>query len=253
MSICIFCGKNRKRNREHIFPVWLQTDLGISGEELRIFTGSQPELKRKLNFGSHLAGHVCEECNSGWMSTLETSARPIIETLLEDNNRRALSHTETSTLAMWIWKTVLTLHSASVDEKIIPSYHYELAFNQKIPGCFMIHIAHLENRLDTPSWIQNRNWLEAERHLSGDALINALRLTYRITIGFGHLAARVIYFPLKLPLFPLEEGVISIYPPAKDIIWPPEISIEDLWEMDSGVVVRASFPESNLNDGIFSE
>lgn len=182
------------------------------------------------------------------MSKLEQDALPILKALVDYQKHIILSQAEILSLAWWIWKTVLTLHSASVYEKVIPAHHYELAFNQKAPAHFMIHIAHLESRIDAPSWIQNQNWQGAERHLSGETLINALRQTYRITIGFGHLAARVMYFPLELPLFPLEEGIISIHPPSQDITWPPQTSINDLWELDRGVVVPQPLPPLNLDD-----
>lgn len=250
MKTCIFCGSSGKLSNEHIFPAWLQRHLSISGEKLDIvFYSENPQTMRSLTYGRHLNGLVCEQCNGGWMSQLEAAAKPLLIELLESKVPKTLTDTEVHTLGLWIFKTALTLHSASPYEQVIPENHYQLAFERKAPAHCFINIAHLKTPLSWPSWIQDQNWIGAQQHFSGDELKDKLKQTYRIVFGFGHFAARLMYFPLDLKLFPLEDGVQFIHPRSRgvSITWPPPHLVSDLWELNRGLVVSPPFPPPSFS------
>lgn len=249
MKCCIFCGSSDKLTKEHIFPAWLQRYLGVGKRELNIvFYSENPEIVRNFVYGSHLNGHVCYRCNNGWMSQLESNIGPLLKDMIEDRISRVLTDVEIHLLGLWIFKTALTLHNANPYPHVIPERHYRLAYKRKAPTHCWISIARLRDRLTQPSWIQDQNWLGAELHLSGDELKEQLKQTYRIVFGFGHFAARIIYFPIGLNLFPLEEGVQFIHPRSRSspIMWPPTHSVNDLWDLNSGV--RISPPLSQYSD-----
>ncbi|MBI5930366.1 MAG: hypothetical protein HY862_13735 [Chloroflexi bacterium] len=256
MKNCIFCGSDGKLSNEHIFPAWLQAHLGIEKEKLEIaFYSEDPQTVRSLVYGSHLNGHVCQNCNNGWMSQLELAASPLLKEMLEGRVSRILTDDEIHSLGLWIFKTALTLHNANPYPQVIPEHHYHLAFERKAPAHCWISIAHLKDPLVQPAWIQDQNWLGAQLHFSGDELREKLKQTYRIIFGFGYFAARIIYFPLNLRLFPLEEGVQFIHPRYRNtpILWPPSRSVEDLWDLNSGMRIlppfsQLSIPSEELTD-----
>ena len=256
MDTCIFCGEAKRLSNEHIFPQWLQKYFGISKETLNItFSSEAPQVKRRLVFDRHLNGRVCTDCNGGWMSQLESKAKPILIDLLE-LKRRSFSEEDSHTLGLWIFKTVLTLHSASPYPRSIPSHHYHLAYKGIGPSHFMIHVAYLQDSLETPCWIQDQNWQGLQQHFQGDELKDKLTQTYRIMFGFGQFAVRVIYFPLKIGLFSLEdERIQTVHPRRRSVPleWPPLRSISDLWELNNGIVVSTPLLPINLDQYIDTE
>lgn len=108
---CLFCD-NPANRREDIFPDWILNQLqtkkptlitGFSGPRAIYQIGTKATLKSRC---------VCESCNSGWMSDLETQSRPIIGPLLHDISIR-LSPSEQFTVARWAIKTAMTGESIS--------------------------------------------------------------------------------------------------------------------------------------------
>lgn len=214
MDKCIFCDSNERMTNEHIFPLWLQRHMGIKKQDLEIahHYPSGPQVLRKHVYDKHVNGHVCETCNGGWMATLEEKVKPTLTKMLENQQITGLSNREVGDLALWVSKTALALHNASPYEKVVPLTHYQLVPRGKAPECYWCHIAHLKTFLKQPVWIQDQNWVNANRFIPNHALKEELKRTYRIVYGFGHFAARVAYFPLSLRLQPLESGVQVIYP-----------------------------------------
>jgi hypothetical protein len=248
MTSCIFCGSSEKLTKEHIFPAWLQRYLGIGTQELNIvFYSENPQTMHSTVYGRHLNRNVCRKCNNEWMSQLESAVGPLLKDMLEDRISRILTDDEIHFIGLWIFKTALTLHNANPYPQVIPERHYRLAFERKAPAHCLISIARLKDRLAQPSWIQDQNWIGGHLHFSGDDLREKLKQTYRIVFGFGHFAARIIYFPLNLGLFPLEDGVQFVHPRSRNlpVVWPPSHSVDDLWDLNSGV--RISPPFSQLN------
>jgi hypothetical protein len=60
---------------------------------------------------------VCDDCNSGWMSRLETSARNIIGALSQDISIW-LDATKQETIARWTLKTAMVFESLTPAERI---------------------------------------------------------------------------------------------------------------------------------------
>src|SRR5438128_11537493 len=77
---CVFCGGDRI-DSEHVFPKWLTrlTDevLKLRGESHHPWLIVRAQKQRKAFSLDMTAKWVCEDCNSGWMSDLESKAEPI--------------------------------------------------------------------------------------------------------------------------------------------------------------------------------
>lgn len=244
--ICIFCQQQRKLTNEHIFPDWLQKHLGVQGEILYIYSTDSEEPKRKLIYGSHLNGKVCGSCNGGWMNDIEKAVRPIIVSMLDCVSSIRITADQSMTLAWWVYKTSLTLHSASPYGSVIPQRHYELALQQIAPANFMIAIAYCADKIEKPAWIQNQNWTGLSRFIQPTELESQVKNTYRITFGFGNFVARVHYFPLRYRLFEFEQGAVQyIHPGNRDgFDWPLQSAIQSVHELDQSIVV-SSDPEQD--------
>jgi hypothetical protein len=92
---CLFCGrvlppkriKNGKSD-EHIIPQWLMDHLGLCTMPVTGMRWDVPS-RQVLEHKQHgvrrfVSGGVCAGCNGGWMSQLETEAKPILIRLIAD-------------------------------------------------------------------------------------------------------------------------------------------------------------------------
>ena len=82
-ATCIFCP-NEADSKEHVWPEWL-LDLLSQGKrrEITIEMGRGGVKKWSGPSAAIDPRIVCEDCNSKWMSRLETQAKPIISRMLD--------------------------------------------------------------------------------------------------------------------------------------------------------------------------
>ena len=119
---CIFCGEDRKASTEHVVPVWLgpvleqaQPPTGVAPGGKRMthrFTPAEGDDSPGLEWSSEgpslVSKAVCSDCNSGWLSDLETAAAPVVRRLVT-GEKVVLSGEEQRVVATWSYKTVLLL------------------------------------------------------------------------------------------------------------------------------------------------
>lgn len=122
---CIFCGET-PLTKEHLIGRWAARF--VDREQRNIFQRSdregeplQPGDTRRWQARAYdrQARVVCENCNGGWMSDLETAVSSLLNP--EALNGRPLDPKEQSLLAIWAMKTALTMDAAqSPDSRVIP-------------------------------------------------------------------------------------------------------------------------------------
>src|SRR5262249_20393459 len=88
---CIFCG-HPGVSAEHIWPDWASAYLPPSADGFRSYFAERADRYRELttarigqrrgNLWTMKLRRVCERCNNGWMSVLETQAKPILVQLM---------------------------------------------------------------------------------------------------------------------------------------------------------------------------
>src|SRR6266852_2389452 len=111
---CIFCGGSihADPSSEHVLPWWLQDEFGIPVDDMFVqavassATGELTQPPRVQPTRKLVQGLVCGDCNSGWMSRLETAVKAILVPLVE--NKRAvweLKTSEAAILGKWAAKT----------------------------------------------------------------------------------------------------------------------------------------------------
>ena len=101
---CVFCDRTPV-TKEHVWPRWISGLL----KEYGPFTVNTPEdAVRAARELDHQVRWVCGSCNGGWMSDLETTTRPLLETMILANpETRLLAPADQVRLARWAMKTFL--------------------------------------------------------------------------------------------------------------------------------------------------
>jgi hypothetical protein len=116
---CVFCGEFGL-TKEHVLPDWLRsifprspTDTHTVGNVDWVHlptVGVIPLPSRRLRqgqAGSRKVKVVCKGCNTGWLSVMEESTKPILSSLVQ-GTAGVLTNTRQRALAAWIAKTTMT-------------------------------------------------------------------------------------------------------------------------------------------------
>ncbi|SRR5258708_614796 len=131
---------------EHILPQWLAKEIEKPNVKLRHFLHdeSKPEdtLLRSYGLGTFGTKKVCGNCNNGWMSRLETQAKPYILDLM--NQRTSiLSLTDEVRLALsrWAVKTAFMISVVQTIQFELPWAAFQRLGSQESDGpdgCFVL-------------------------------------------------------------------------------------------------------------------
>jgi hypothetical protein len=109
---CIFCGKEGKLTNEHLWPDWLSNHFPrvMSRKGLKVQTVHTPWVDGKPDGppqvrngdpASQRLELVCGKCNNGWMSEMQSDAKPYLLPLLQ-GRWKSLSSDGTLAVANWI-------------------------------------------------------------------------------------------------------------------------------------------------------
>lgn len=125
MKACPFCGGLGTQTGEHVWAQWMHDTPGalalLEGthgermryEQSRLHLGADGRYEHERVVSRHVAKwlpnvkvKVCETCNTGWMSALESSAKAILSPLvLEGHTYLRLSADDLVALATWATKS----------------------------------------------------------------------------------------------------------------------------------------------------
>jgi hypothetical protein len=104
---CLFCS-NTADSKEHLWADWILQSLKHR-VPIRQKIGKFPGKEFR---GPLTVKCVCESCNSGWMSRLESKAKPIIGPLMHDLSY-ALDSSQQETVSVWAIKTAMVLEATN--------------------------------------------------------------------------------------------------------------------------------------------
>ena len=133
--VCAFCG-GTPITAEHGWPKWLENVL--PGRRIRQSSIPDDFIPRQRGMRRSVAGGevraVCESCNTGWMSNIETDARSVVGPMIEGCGTN-LDQQNQATVATWIIKTCL-VHALSGPAKgrqtIAPAYKSSLRVDLRL-------------------------------------------------------------------------------------------------------------------------
>lgn len=131
--LCVFCGDSGNLTNEDAWPRWLIRHIVKKGTQVNQRWGNQEGLtgftSRRQNV---MVRRVCSTCNNGWMSDLETIAKPLLLPWI-DGQRTRLVYDEQHAIATWAVKTTMMLQYTPMSKAgiVIPGNHHDELFKRK--------------------------------------------------------------------------------------------------------------------------
>lgn len=257
MKTCLFCKAQLSavdRSIEHVIPQWLQIEWNLKKKQLEpthLDKNFKIISQRKHDFSSFVSGDICANCNNGWMSKLENTAKNLILNLAAGRTHVGrLSHDEALLIARWTAKTAFVMHASSNWRRVIPEDHYRIldTNSYNLPdGVFVI--GHSFNGSKIFSWSQTTTWT-IQGIIKECQIDNLHAVGYKISFRIGGLflmilhnpfpQARVLLWKYKhFPLYPRWS-----YPVAwllSEKTWPAKATKRFMvFSMEAGI----AFPET---------
>jgi hypothetical protein len=158
-----------------------------------------PRIHSSFNF---VQGHVCQECNNGWMSRLEAAGKPILVPLIDgERTIESLTDEEAEILGKWSCKTAY-MHSwaALLKEPVQQEHIQPLRGDDGKPVQGVIVVGMQGDFKQTSSYVQTGHWphvCKPEKKISEETPKSA----YKIGLQFGRLYLLTAFWPdLESPL-----------------------------------------------------
>lgn len=125
---CVFCGASGPLTREHVFGQWVSR-IGLDLSPVVHKAGPLNRIGRDLGMRKPFQQTVkncCADCNGGWMSRLEETARRVLTPLiLGESSEIAIE--DQPAIAAWVQKTALTAMLVSSEEERAEGYGLPLS------------------------------------------------------------------------------------------------------------------------------
>lgn len=183
--------------------------------------------------GNFVEGRVCEECNNGWMSALETEAMPILKPLIDGTTSLlSIADDERAIVAKWATKTAYVIsHAAPLKKTPDPSHlRYMKDHAGDVPPRVGVFAQQSVATADFRQ-IQRNQW----RHLTNTPPMTPLPPpppgSYKIALQFRYLMLLVAHWSA----------------PDIELMIAASIHIP-LWPQRLNVTYHAQMPPLNMND-----
>lgn len=190
---CIFCGGGNL-SKEHFWPEWaapLLPSYPINQHVEHSFTSVDKRRRDTLairnkpgNAWTKKLRVVCEVCNNGWMSSLETSVQPLLTPLIK-GERSTISEAHGLTIARWIaLKALVAEHNIRGDAVATDEQRQAFRATLALPDHFRIWLG----RCGVDGW-QTAYWRHActLSRLSEVRPAHRFKNTQTVTFGIGEL------------------------------------------------------------------
>jgi hypothetical protein len=251
---CIFCGEPAD-SREDIIPTWLNKQALMPPETTRPVTYTSHGVVLKEWTSQTLAflkiKAVCMGCNNGWMSQVETAAKPYLELMMKGNNV-LLDQAAQVTLATWACLKVMVWESVAEGVVTSPSDR-QLMCKQQVPPAYALVALGRVPSSDQSEFSVQQVFIKAQRQpgAARDS-VSATALT------LGDMVAWVVLNPtrpaaMSLKPTPIDLDLITIFPPAAGSLrWPPRVTLtaeelRDVWRRY--IVLREEEKVEHLSSG----
>ncbi|MFN2405717.1 MAG: hypothetical protein ABR594_06655 [Pyrinomonadaceae bacterium] len=235
---CIFCNRNDSRpTNEDIFADWIAREFPNPSLTWETSTREGPILyKSKRNKIGLKSNRVCQRCNNGWMSQLESAAKPVLSPLIH-GRKRILSLHNQLTITKWFAKT-----AAMFDAHIKGKTYFTQSERQAIMSSLAptkttwVFLAcyrgsHIGDIVTRSSFLHDQ-----EKPLPENDHDLFKADGYAFTLLIKHLALQIFSFRwpkelvgtfnLEMPAR-WEDATVRIIPPEKDVYWPPPLVFDD--------------------------
>ena len=234
--LCIFC-RGTGMSKQHIVPDWLKNVLPRQSEDQHTqhitsvlsMPNSAPHVDvtpivRNGHQWSRKARNVCDSCNSGWMSQIETNAKDILTNLML-GKRITLTSEDQESLINWITLTTIMAEYTDLKHQAITTIERELFYDtKKSLSNWRIWIG----RYKGTEWIQRYRHQGIAAYSSDNIPSTPIPNTQSSTFVFGELFIHVVSttvndmnLRLILPK-DLKNKMIQLWPiQRQQLRWPP--------------------------------
>ncbi|MFI4957364.1 MAG: hypothetical protein ACHQAX_09190 [Gammaproteobacteria bacterium] len=234
IKTCIYC-QNTSLTKEHFWPKWLHDHIpdppsnsrsySIFESGIEIDKGERPgHLKNKI------IRKVCQSCNNGWMSTIESSVIPILKKML--NGSCVLNENQILNLAQWIFLKVTTAEHDREDYVVTSKRHLvEFKSSLDIPKNFNIWLGKFDSGSGGTAYVRRSATISLSPtcFLETGTNFNTQTVTFCIGEIILHVRHSTILSLNFDTLVPDPDCLMPLYPDIGSIHWPPnpKLSIEE--------------------------
>ena len=121
---CAFCGAG-KLSKEHVWSDWAKDILPRSAGSQQFFyqqwPGDAPQLRQTTDRQGNITGTklrvVCERCNNGWMSVVESQAREVVSAVMT-GRPMMLTRQPRELLRQWLTLKLIVLDASRPDHQV---------------------------------------------------------------------------------------------------------------------------------------
>lgn len=230
---CIFCAQ-KADSIEDAIPLWLSARFKAPGTMEHQPGINKPTLTYPVTQPKITIKRVCKKCNNGWMSRLESRAKPVLTRIL-DEPACTLDIHNSKTLALWSAKTSMMM------EVVNPSENWAFSeldrcliyTNDLVPASTDVWLATCAN---FPSSFG------VSRFLSNEGSPDRVGIT---TLCFGCLAIQVRKMSIVTARpgasitiderpGPWEQVLLGIWPPASSpVSWPAKMMLDGQYGLET--------------------
>jgi len=114
MVVCAFCEKSTSSDVEHVIGKWLSRLLNPDSTGIFRVESQYPARQWKSREVSLVTRSVCRDCNSGWMSRLESDVKPILSPMIHGETSQ-LSLESQKLITTWLLKTAFVVDVQGAD------------------------------------------------------------------------------------------------------------------------------------------
>ena len=236
---CWMCPRSSgRRAKEHIFPGWLLERLGAADE---LFEPRHYDLKGTLlskrgpyPASALLSGEICDACNHGWMSRLETE----FERVLLGEPARPWTRGDQQIVAHWFAKTAIVINVSQNYRLLVPKAERHAA-ELGVPPGFEVFVAKTNGHhthLDFKQGWNMGGWVTPTDQV--ESMMALAERCFRCAIRIDDLVGLVLYAPPNKWLEP-EDHFISIWPSAGELLAMADLSqvgwTDDYWLRPRGM------------------
>lgn len=210
---CIFCGRNGNKSKEHFYPAWLSEHIDGKGiHNISTVLTQLGDAPKALTSRSRRQGHlitkklrvVCQICNNGWMSQIESSVKGILVAGLTGEHLD-LSIDQQRDLAFWVCLKTIIYEQSDPKLASTPFMDRHAFYTDRVvPDYFRMYFgAHSTSSI---TWLYRHSATVSFSQFVDPPLLDGLkRNTQTVTFILGRyvfhvLAARVAQFGLDSDL-----------------------------------------------------
>lgn len=127
---CIFCQREGKMSREHLWPRWAQGTFEERERDqpvphsIELEPHDEPPRRWDAPPFTATLKDVCQQCNNGWMSQIEADAKVYMEPLIDGEEELVIDVDAQWAISRWAYLKVLLFERVDKRQRLFPKRRY---------------------------------------------------------------------------------------------------------------------------------